>query len=67
MTPEKVLDKVRGGLNKDEDGNDVYYLWEVLEAMKQYAILQLKQHIEHPTKPGYKRHDILEKIKELEK
>ena len=26
----------------------------------------LKEHIEHPNKPGYKRHDILEKIKELE-
>jgi hypothetical protein len=31
-----------------------------------FAIEQLKQHIEHPTKPGYKRHDILIKIKELE-
>lgn len=27
----------------------------------------LSQHIEHPTKPGYKRRDILEKIKQLEK
>ncbi len=26
----------------------------------------LKEHIEHPKKPGYKRHDILDKIKELE-
>jgi hypothetical protein len=26
----------------------------------------LKEHIEHPTKPGYKRRDILGKIKELE-
>lgn len=25
----------------------------------------LKQHIEHPSKPGYKRHDILDKIKYL--
>jgi len=26
----------------------------------------LKEHIEHPNKPGYKRHDILDKIKSLE-
>lgn len=25
----------------------------------------LSQHIEHPTKPGYRRHDILDKIKNL--
>ena len=25
----------------------------------------LQEHIEHPTKPGYRRHDILNKIKEL--
>ncbi len=25
----------------------------------------LSQHIEHPTKPGYKRHDIIDKIKNL--
>ena len=27
----------------------------------------LKECVEHPTKPGYKRHDILNKIKNLEK
>ena len=27
----------------------------------------LKEFIEHPMKPGYKRHDVLNKIKELEK
>ena len=26
----------------------------------------LKEHVEHPKKPGYKRHDILDKINELE-
>jgi hypothetical protein len=26
----------------------------------------LKEFIEHPMKPGYKRHDVLNKIKELE-
>lgn len=32
----------------------------------QFAIEQLKEHIEHPKRPGYRRHDILEKIKLLE-
>ena len=32
----------------------------------EFAIEQLKEHIEHPTKPGYKRHDVLAKSKELE-
>jgi len=32
-----------------------------------YAIKILEQHIEHPNKPGYRRHDIMEKIKELKK
>jgi hypothetical protein len=32
-----------------------------------FAIEQLTLHIEHPTKPGYKRHDILDAIKELKK
>jgi hypothetical protein len=27
---------------------------------------ELKKHIEHPMKPGYKRHDIIARIKELE-
>ena len=39
--------------------------------MKDYSKLVLidglKQHIEHPTKPGYKRYDILDKIAKLEK
>jgi len=26
----------------------------------------LSQFVEHPTKPGYRRHDVLEKINELE-
>lgn len=33
----------------------------------QSQINLLKKYVEHPTKPGYKRHDILNKIKELEK
>jgi len=31
----------------------------------EFAISQLEQHIVHPMKPGYRRHDILDKIKEL--
>jgi len=32
-----------------------------------YTIKILESHIEHPTKPGYKRHDILLRIEELKK
>ena len=32
---------------------------------KQCVIEELEKHIEHPTKPGYKRHDILNRLKEL--
>lgn len=33
----------------------------------QFAINVLEQHIEHPTKPGYKRSDIVKRIKSLKK
>ena len=33
----------------------------------QSQIELLKEFVEHPTKPNYKRHDILERIKKLEK
>lgn len=32
-----------------------------------YTIRVLKKHIEHPTKPGYQRHDIVDEIKSLTK
>lgn len=32
----------------------------------QVQIDVLKRHIEHPNKPGYKRHDVLDSIKSLE-
>ncbi len=39
------------------------------EAMIKFARLQviaeLKQHVEHPTKPGYKRSDIVARLNEL--
>jgi hypothetical protein len=34
---------------------------------KHRVIEELKSHVEHPTKPGYKRHDIVKRIKELER
>jgi hypothetical protein len=38
---------------------------ELEKAKLEFAISQLEQHIVHPMKPGYRRHDILDKIKEL--
>lgn len=35
------------------------------EYAKLSIIEELEKHIEHPTKPGYKRQDILNRIKEL--
>lgn len=37
----------------------------VEEALLIFGLKLLSNHIEHPQKPGYKRKDILEKIKEL--
>lgn len=31
---EKIIDSI-ANFNKDEDGNTIYYLWEVKKAMKQ--------------------------------
>jgi hypothetical protein len=69
MTPEEILDKVYQEMKSAWALPSVDPRWRkvALKAMKEFAISQLQQHIEHPTKPGYKRHDILEKIKELEK
>lgn len=35
------------------------------KAKLEFAIEQLEQHIVHPMKPGYRRHDVMDKIKEL--
>lgn len=35
------------------------------EEICKLLIKELEKHIEHPTKPGYKRHDILKRIEEL--
>lgn len=39
----------------------------MIEFAKLCVIAELKKHIEHPTKPGYKRSDIIARIKELER
>ena len=41
------------------------YVQAMIEFAKLHVIAELKKHIEHPTKPGYKRHDILQRSKEL--
>lgn len=38
---------------------------EFVDIMRKYTAMVLEQHIEHPTKPGYKRSDIVKRIKEL--
>jgi len=38
----------------------------MIEFAKQSVINELKRHIVHPNKPGYRRKDILLRIKELE-
>lgn len=40
---------------------------KVIEFAKLCVIEELEKHIEHPTKPGYKRQDIVKRIKELKK
>lgn len=37
------------------------------EFVRLHLINELEKHIEHPTKPGYKRQDILERIEFLKK
>lgn len=58
MTPAEFLNKNFNGPTKD-----------VEKAMEDYArfkvIEELQKHIEHPMKPGYRRHDIINRIKEL--
>lgn len=46
------------------DINDVKQIMKMYAI--RYAIYELKNCIEHPTKPGYQRSDIVRRIKELE-
>jgi len=59
-----VLKQDDGYIAGDYVPNEMYSY--MADFAKQSAIEELKKHIEHPTKPGYKRHDILNKIKQLE-
>ena len=47
------------------------YYGELVDSVKQivshtFTGVELKEFVEHPTKPGYRRHDVLKKIHELE-
>ena len=45
----------------------IYSVPEIMAAYAKFKVVEeLKNHIEHPTKPGYRRHDILNRIKEIE-
>jgi hypothetical protein len=46
--------------------DESYYVNKIFKLFIQSQIDLLKEFIEHPTKPGYKRHDVLKKINELE-
>ena len=46
--------------------DESYYADKIYKLHIQCEIDLLKDCIEHPQKPGYKRHDILKKIDELE-
>lgn len=54
--------------NIDTNIHDMpYYVDRIHEIYLKSQIRILKSCVEHPTKPGYQRHDILKKINELEK
>ena len=46
--------------------DEIYYANNLYILHLQDQIDLLKEFIEHPTKPGYKRHDVLKKIHEFE-
>ena len=66
------MDVIKKYLNKNSNvdcllGGEKSELYrEVSKIICNFKFEQLKQHIEHPNKPGYRRHDILDKIKEFE-
>ena len=72
ISPKKFLSQKYGKIDtKDEQGTINGAFWiTVQKNLEEYAklcvIAELKEHIEHPNKPGYRRHDILNRIKELE-
>jgi uncharacterized protein (UPF0147 family) len=55
----------------NENAPEVKELLLTIESANEKRVIQaqidiLKEHIKHPNKPGYKRSDILDKIKKLE-
>jgi len=46
--------------------DEIYYATKIYMIYLQDQIDILKEFVEHPTKPGYRRHDVLKKIHELE-
>lgn len=57
----KTLEQESENFKKKTGANGKWVQAEKIKA--QIEILEL--HIEHPTKPGYKRHDVLDRIKSL--
>lgn len=51
---------------KNKHSIDYAVKQKMIEFAKMSVIEELKKHIEHPTKPGYRRLDIVKRIKELE-
>lgn len=47
------------------ENSELYF--EVINIIRNFTIQELEKHIEHPSKPGYRRHDILDKIKQYKK
>jgi len=70
-TVEEKLANNIDGLREIIDDDDLFFFYKgvVCEFAKEYAKLvsinELEKHVEHPTKPGYKRQDIVKRIKEL--
>jgi len=65
-TGDFIMKHARGVAGVD---GQYYHYVEVCSLIRrakiEAKIEELKKHIEHPTKPGYRRHDIMDKIKEL--
>ena len=59
---KSIIENIDTNLHDEE-----YYAKKIYKLHLQSQIDLLKEFIEHPMKPGYKRHDVLNRIKELEK
>ena len=70
-TAEELLANNIDGLREVINDDDLFFFYKgvVCEFAKEFgrlsAIDELEKHVVHPKKPGYRRHDILNKIKEL--